>query len=304
MLISIIVPIYNVAPYVEQCLQSVASQTYQGAMECILVDDCGTDDSMTICERFVAQYDGPIYFRILHHEHNRGLSAARNTGIDAAKGEYIYFLDSDDWIYPECLELMVNCAIKYPKSQIVFAGANVSSGYRSWCDYEHKQFPEFSDDCDWLQLSMLKRKVFGMTAWNKLLSHDFLLRNNLRFIEGLIHEDEIWNFDLSKHVQAAAFVLHNTYYYNVRPNSIVTNGSDNVHLNRLYTIWNLMIARVSNDNKNYQIQGIYKYIYDETHYHLPTYQKRLIIWLYLKLAAKSCNMFSFRLLYQCIKVLW
>lgn len=304
MLVSIIVPIYNVAPYVEQCLQSVTSQTYQGAMECILVDDCGTDDSMVICERFVAQYDGPVHFRILHHEHNRGLSAARNTGIDAAKGKYIYFLDSDDWILPECLELMVARVKKYPQSQVVFAGANASSGYLHWCDYEHKQFPEFSDNCDWLQLSMLKRKVFGMTAWNKLLSRAFLQKNNLRFVEGLIQEDEVWNFDISKYIQTASFVCQNIYVYRIHSGSIMTSVSASVQTDRLFKIWNLLIARISKDNRKLQIQEIYKYIYDETHKYLPIQKKTSLCWLYLKLAIRSCDIFSLHLLYQCLKVIW
>ena len=87
--VSIIVPVYNVAPYIADCLRSVMHQTYTGSMECLLVDDCGTDDSITIAERMIADYEGPIQFQILHHERNRGLSAARNTGTEAAKGEYL-----------------------------------------------------------------------------------------------------------------------------------------------------------------------------------------------------------------------
>ena len=102
--ISIIIPIYNVEPYIEDCLQSVMRQTYRGMMECILVDDCGTDNSMKVAEQLIKIYNGPIDFKVLHHEHNRGLSAARNTGIDAACGDYVYFLDSDDWISDDCFE--------------------------------------------------------------------------------------------------------------------------------------------------------------------------------------------------------
>lgn len=86
--VSIIVPVYNVAPYIKDCLQSVMRQTYKGSMECLIVDDCGTDESIAIVERMLAEYDGPIYFQILHHDHNRGLSAARNTGTMQATGDY------------------------------------------------------------------------------------------------------------------------------------------------------------------------------------------------------------------------
>ena len=104
--ISIIVPIYNVEPYIERCLRSVMIQTYSN-IECILVDDCTLDNSMKICDCLLGNYIGPIEFKVLHHDHNRGLSAARNTGTDAATGEYIFYLDSDDEITPDSISLMV-----------------------------------------------------------------------------------------------------------------------------------------------------------------------------------------------------
>lgn len=98
--ISIIIPVYNVAEYITECLQSVIRQTYQGEIECIIVEDCGTDNSIAVAERLIAEYRGSIEFRILHHERNRGLSAARNTGTDAATGDYIYYLDRITIIHP------------------------------------------------------------------------------------------------------------------------------------------------------------------------------------------------------------
>ena len=88
--ISVIIPIYNVSDYVERCVKSVMGQTFQD-FECILVDDASPDDSILRCERLIADYHGSIRFRILHHEHNRGLSAARNTGTEAATGDYILY---------------------------------------------------------------------------------------------------------------------------------------------------------------------------------------------------------------------
>ena len=105
--VSIVVPVYNVAPYIESCLKSVMGQTYAGDMECLLVDDCGSDDSMAIAERMIGAYTGPIRFQILHHEHNRGLSAARNTGTDAATGDYVLYLDSDDELTQDCIERLM-----------------------------------------------------------------------------------------------------------------------------------------------------------------------------------------------------
>ena len=103
MKISIVVPVYNVAPYVADCFRSIARQTWQGPLECVFVDDCGTDNSMSVVEHCIDDYSGPIDFRIVRHEHNRGLSAARNSGISAATGEYVYFLDSDDELSSDCI---------------------------------------------------------------------------------------------------------------------------------------------------------------------------------------------------------
>ena len=99
-LVSIIVPIFNVAPYIMRCLQSIDSQTYR-PIECILIDDCCTDNSIQLTEQFINQYNGAILFTIIRHQQKGGPSAARNTGLKKAIGEYIYFMDSDDAITPD-----------------------------------------------------------------------------------------------------------------------------------------------------------------------------------------------------------
>lgn len=89
--ISVIIPVYNVAPYITDCLHSVMRQSYQGSIECLLIDDCGTDNSMEVVNSVLNDYNGKIDFKVLHHECNRGLSAARNTGVASATGDYLYF---------------------------------------------------------------------------------------------------------------------------------------------------------------------------------------------------------------------
>ena len=91
--VSIIIPTYNVESYIKECLDSVAAQTYCGAMECVIVDDCGKDGSIEIAKEFIANYYGDIDFRIIHRKKNGGLSAARNSGIEEVSGDYIFFLD-------------------------------------------------------------------------------------------------------------------------------------------------------------------------------------------------------------------
>ena len=103
--VSIIVPVYNVSEYIERCWDSIRNQTYKN-IEALFVDDCGTDDSVAKLEGCLAVSDA-VEARILHHAKNRGLSAARNTGLEAATGDYVYFLDSDDDITEDCIESLV-----------------------------------------------------------------------------------------------------------------------------------------------------------------------------------------------------
>ena len=124
MKVTIIIPIYNVAPFVADCIHSVMCQTWQEPLECILVDDCGTDDSMAVVERTLQDYQGPVDFRIVRHEHNRGLSAARNTGLDNATGDYVYFLDSDDEVTPDC----IGFGCSHSDSKLRPDGGRLSSG--------------------------------------------------------------------------------------------------------------------------------------------------------------------------------
>jgi len=286
MLVSIIIPIYNVEPYIRQCLQSVMDQTLTEGLECILVDDCGQDKSMEIAQQMVDEYNGNIDFHIIHHEHNRGLSAARNTGIDAATGDYLYFLDSDDWISPECIQLMVEAVSKHPDTEIVFAGANVSQNKLNWLDYTKKQLPEYSNDKEWLQCSMLRRYNFGMTAWNKLISTKFIHEHNLKFAEGLIHEDELWNFELSKHIKHASFIPHNTYNYLIRENSI-TDVDQNKKAERQILLWNLMINSIDGHKKKLQVKAICRFIFVETTKQFPTIYYNQIAKLFFKLALRT-----------------
>ncbi len=118
-LISIVIPVYNVEPYIADCLKSVMRQTYQGPMECIVVNDACTDKSMTIAKELIAGYEGPIVFKVLRHEKNRGLSAARNMGTVAATGDYLFYVDSDDYLSDDCLEVLARPLHEKPYDMVV-----------------------------------------------------------------------------------------------------------------------------------------------------------------------------------------
>ena len=115
-LITVIVPIYNVAPYVRKCLDSLKRQTLK-QIEVICIDDGSTDESGEIAEEYESQ-NWPL-FRILHTD-NQGLSAARNRGLDEAKSQWLMFVDSDDWVEPEFCEMPYKTAIEYQADLVIF----------------------------------------------------------------------------------------------------------------------------------------------------------------------------------------
>lgn len=218
MKVSIIVPVYNVENYVEECFRSIVGQTYAGPMECIFVDDCGKDHSVALVEGLIAAYRGPMELRMVHHERNKGLSAARNTGLREATGDYVYFIDSDDSITPECIAMLAALAEKYPGVDMV-QGNNKTK--LQFLRLNSGLLPEYSGNKKWIKECCLTRRI-PMTAWNRLVRKEFLVSNGLFFEEGLIHEDELWTFFLSKHLQMLAFCFEDTYFYRENPSGIMS----------------------------------------------------------------------------------
>ena len=220
--VSIIVPVYNVEPYVEDCIRSVMRQTYNDPMECIVVDDCGTDNSMAVVERLIAEYKGPITFKVLHHDHNRGLSAARNTGMDAAKGDYLFFLDSDDELIDDCIERFSEPLATEWYDIIVGNLEKRSNGAvtRDWAlKLADKTVLRSSEIID------TYRSDWKMMAQNKLYRTSFIRDNDIRFKEGLIHEDELWSFQVACLANSLYAVNKITYYYIIRPGGIMSQRS-------------------------------------------------------------------------------
>lgn len=214
--ISIIIPIYNVEEYITECLQSVMRQTYKGAIECILVDDCGTDNSIAIAEQLIAEYKGPIEFRILHHEHNRGLSAARNTGTDAATGDYIYYLDSDDYISDDCIEVLAE-PLKEIEYDMVVGNYEAFGGEWNSALYQ-EEGPVLNREE--IEEALYYKSIYTM-SWNKLISMSLLRNSDIQFKEGILHEDELWTFEISIVLNSVNVIKKTTYYYRIRTDSII-----------------------------------------------------------------------------------
>lgn len=219
-MISVIIPVYKVEKYIERCVRSVISQTYKN-LEIILVDDCGEDDSISIAETILKNSERKVNYRIEYHNVNRGLSATRNTGLDVAKGKYVYFLDSDDWLPEDALMVLAETAEKDASQCIVgeYADCRDTTGEALSVPYK------YMETCHHLiKEELIERfvnKEIPITAWNKLVEREFMLSNNLYFETGIYHEDCLWTFRLMSLLTSLSIVSQVTYCYSINPDGIM-----------------------------------------------------------------------------------
>lgn len=203
--ISIIVPVYNVEKEIRKCLDSIKNQTY-GDFEVLCVDDCGKDSSMDIVREY-AQKDNR--FKILTHEHNRGVSAARNTGLDNASGEYTMFVDSDDWLETNALEIIKDNFDKSKSEVIVFNIYN--------CYPDGKK--EINDTTNFKKTQALLTEnnlnTFIGVVWNRAYKTSLINDNHIRFPEGMIIEDSDFTFKISMHLKSV-FIIEDVLYNYLR----------------------------------------------------------------------------------------
>lgn len=216
MKISVIIPVYNVAKYIERCLLSVLNQTWQD-LEVILVNDCTSDDSMEVAERVLSLHPRGEIVRCLTHGANRGLSAARNTGISAAQGDYLYFLDSDDYIPENAMELMAKAAEREHPDFVI--GDYAVAGGNRWAPPLLLDGGVYEENA--CILSDYLHGRWYVMAWNKMLNHSFVLRHDLFFQEGIVHEDDLWSFRLACVARRMVVVDAVTYFYYMQPDSIM-----------------------------------------------------------------------------------
>lgn len=189
--LSILIPVYNVKPYLEECIESVLAQADQG-VQVLLLDDCSTDGSWELAEQLAQRWPGRL--ELLQHHRNSGLSAARNTMIEAARGDYIWFLDSDDKLLPNAITELADI-VKHHASDIVLCDFSV---WREQTRLKHRLRGEshrrsFSGDAGKLVSDPVKLLAGLLTtgqmhAWSKISRRE-LWDQNLRFPSGKYFED-------------------------------------------------------------------------------------------------------------------
>jgi len=213
--ISIIIPVYNTEKYISECVNSILSQTYKN-FEIIIVDDGSTDNSLDIVKEYQQNYDN---ITVLHIE-NSGVSAARNIGIKHAKGEFLFFVDSDDTLYDYCLSTFVT---EYTDKNIdlLIGGADIT--YYPFTNKQKFWAEKFSSNSREENFFYYAEGRMIVAPWNKLVKKDFIIQHNLFFEEGIIIEDALWTFKLLYHSKKMKVFSTTTYLYKVRDKSIMSN---------------------------------------------------------------------------------
>lgn len=215
--ISVIVPIYNVENYIERCLRSLFTQTKTDGVEFILVNDATPDHSMEIARKVIAEYPN-LNIRIIEHPENRHIAATRQTGVDAARGNYTIQIDSDDWCEPTMLEDM------YAKAIETDADIVTSDYFDKGTDVIFKHIPE----CNNLKLIhlLLQYKMIG-TLWNRLIRRSLYTDNDIRFIEGVnCGEDLLVLVKMIYNSKVISYIPQAYLHYVYRAESITKSISD------------------------------------------------------------------------------
>ena len=228
-LVSVIVPAYNVEGYLDACLVSICQQTYSN-MEILVVEDCSTDRSLEV----IQQHLSDKRIKLIRHECNRGLSAARNTGIDAAKGDYIMFVDSDDIVDRRLVDVCVKSAVPTGADLVTYGLAPFEDG---------KPITELQTTEAELtgQVGRLGDEYFQLQhfAWLKFIRANVLHSTGIRFPIGLYYEDWPFHWHLGLVAKHKLQLDAKLYHYRQRGTSIT--GSTGRKLLDLFTVQRLVI---------------------------------------------------------------
>ena len=210
-LISVIVPVYNVAPYLRQCVDSILSQSYTN-LEVLLIDDGSTDESGAICDEY-AQQDSRV--KVIHKS-NGGLSSARNVGLSLASGEWISFVDSDDWLDTDIYQKCIDELERYPDLDLVRFFINYTYLEKGSNPYRLEPWKEAQDSLviDKNTCFRYPGRVLAVVC-SSIYRASVLKSLGITFIEGLIHEDEYFTAELYARAQPlkGRYVPFYGYYY-------------------------------------------------------------------------------------------
>lgn len=253
-MISIIVPVYNVSKYLKKCIDSLVAQTYKN-IEIILVDDGSTDNSGIICDYYSNKYENILSF----HKQNTGLGLTRNFGLKKANGQYVMFVDSDDYVNKNMISYLYKYLCKYSSSDkkvdTVIGGFTKVSNNNILFKTQYK-FEEYVGKK--VKTKLLPKMLGSLpsihdsiepSVCNRLFSKNIIDENKLLFVSErkLISEDIVWDVDYFKFSEHAVVTPSTLYYYRYTPGSLTTTYKKDRFKKCLY-FYNYMVSKAKKEN--------------------------------------------------------
>lgn len=246
--VTIAIAVYNVGKYVEKCIDSVLNQDFSD-YEVLVVDDRGQDNSISLIEKMAQAHPKGDKIRIVHHEKNLGTGAVRNTSIDEAKGEYIFFMDGDDYLAPNSIRLLYeammanNADVVMGNYQIVTPEGRIesTSNYKlGICMSEYAV-------TQWININT--KKNYPVFTWNKLFKTSFLRDNNIRCVPWHRNEDVFFAVQTALVIESIATIPEITYYWVQVQGSCTHQDTTEWHLNQYLDIFEKSITFLKNNEK-------------------------------------------------------
>ena len=231
--LSIVIPVYNVENYIPQCLESILSQSFKD-LEIICVNDGSTDNSLSVLQDYKAKY-GRI---IIIDKKNEGSGIARNAGLSIAKGEYVYYVDGDDWIEDNALEKIIVKADKLNTDILIFGGLSYYEGKGKNGGYSANKLPKkYLDKV--FSAKEIKKDIFKFpsTAWTKLYKRDFLVKNNIKFQDIKAGQDQLPFFHSMIKAERIALLPENIYCYRKNRKGAVTSVKKKKSFSPIYVFY-------------------------------------------------------------------
>lgn len=257
MKLSIIIPVYNVESYLRECLDSIISQDLYET-EIICIDDCSTDGSLQILYEYEKK-DHRV--KVIKHLTNKGLSAARNTGIQAAVGEYIQFVDSDDILEAgACKKLYIYA--KENDADIVYFNMQLLNDEKNYLIQKkriHKEYPGVYTGVELFCL-FSRNGTFKVEAWRHYIKREYLIKNNLFFHEGIIHEDMLFSFMAAMQAKKVCDLNMELYIYRQREGSLSWGQKEKSASSLLVCLMNICSYWLEHQFTAYENECISEYI--------------------------------------------
>lgn len=202
--VSIVIPVYNAVRFLPECIHSIEEQKYK-QLEVIFVNDCSTDESLEQLS-FLSK-SSSLDIVILNNTKNGGTAFSRNEGLKAASGDYVFFMDDDDTITDDCIELLAKSAVENNCPDIVLCNVDASNYV-----YKKIESPILLEGNKSVRQSYFAHEWFEM-PWNKLVRKDFLLQNSLFFSPEIYFEDSLWSFETALMANRVLLLPNETYHF-------------------------------------------------------------------------------------------